>query len=239
MIERPIPLPKLFADTSRISEIEKLLEFGFICGITTNPVIVANEAKSIEPNGYYKDLAKRFPDLPISIQLLDEDVPTLVKQAHTYTTISPNIVIKVPMFGDGRGLTAVSQLVKDDIRVNVTALMNAEQALLVLMAGNGKGPAYLSLFFNRIKDGGGNPQNEIKRSRALVDGLGSNSEIITGSIRRGSDVYEAVVAGTHIVTVQPKVIWEMVHHDKSVEFINQSQEAWENLTKDKITAPKP
>lgn len=227
---KEIEPPKLFADTSKISEIEKLLDLGIIYGITTNPVIVANEAGTIEPDGYYRELARRFPDMPISIQLLDEDVPTLVQQAHRYASFSANIVIKVPMFGDGRGLTVISKLVKEDIKVNVTALMNAEQLLLALLAGDGRGPAYLSLFFNRIRDGGGIPQQEIKKSRILLETIGAKSEILTGSIRHPSDVYEAVLAGTHIVTVTPRLLWQMVEHQQSIKFIQQSQESWNKLT---------
>lgn len=229
-MSKEIELPKLFADTSKIAEIEKLLDLGIIHGITTNPVIVANEAGTVEPDEYYKELAKRFPNVPISIQLLDGDVPTLIQQAHRYSSFSANMVIKVPMFGDGRGLVVISRLVNDDIKVNVTALMNAEQLFLALLAGNSKGPAYLSLFFNRIKDGGGIPQQEIRKSRVLLEAVGSKSEILTGSIRHPSDVYEAVLAGTHIVTVTPKVLWQMVEHQQSVKFIQQSQESWNKLT---------
>lgn len=231
-MERIIELPKIFADTSKISEIERLVGLGIIHGITTNPIIVAQDAEKESPIYQYEQIAKRFPDIPVSIQLLDEDVPTLIKQARQYVTISPNIVIKVPMFGDGRGLAVIAQLSKEGIKTNVTAMVKAEQLLLALIAGRAsptKGPAYLSLFFNRIKDGGGNPQEEIRRSRVLLERVGSKSEIITGSIREEQNVYEAIVAGTHIVTVPPKIIWEMVYHEQSAKFIDQSQKSWEKF----------
>lgn len=231
-MERFNELPKIFADTSKIAEIERLVDLGIICGITTNPIIVAQDAGEKSPIHQYEIIAKRFPDLPVSIQLLDEDVPTLIKQAHEYAAISPNVVIKVPMFGDGRGLAVIAQLAKEGIKTNVTAMMKAEQILLALIAGRAsatRGPAYLSLFFNRIKDGGGNPQKEIHRSKILLESVGSESEIITGSIRQEEDVYEAAVAGTHIVTVPPQIIWGMVHHPQSTKFITQSQESWERL----------
>lgn len=226
-------LPKFFADTSSISEIEKLRSIIPIHGITTNPVIVAAEAGKTNAMSYYKALAERFPALPVSIQLLDEDEETLVKQAHRYASIAPNIVVKVPMFEDGRGLAVISQLVKDGITVNVTALMTAEQLLLAWLAGSNsrnRGPAYLSLFFNRIKDGGGNPQAQIRRSRKLLEQFGSDSEIIVGSIRKPEDVLAAIVSGAHIVTITPSVLWKMIPHAKSTEFIRQSQAAWEEVT---------
>lgn len=233
MVDNP-GLPKFFADTSNISEIERLVSLGIISGITTNPVIVAKEASNAEPITYYEKLAKKFPNLPISIQLFDNTIKTLLKQARVFSSISPNIVVKVPMFGDGRGLTLISKLTQENITINVTALMSAQQLLLALVAGKmapTKGPAYVSLFFNRIKDGGGDPQKEIYDSRTLIEKRGSGSQIIVGSIRKPEDVCEAVLAGAHIVTTPPKILWEMISHPKSLEFIEQSQTSWNELLK--------
>ena len=93
---------KLFADTSKVSELKKLVELGIFKGVTTNPLIVAMEAGDADPKTYYEKLVGEFPDLPISIQLLDEPLDSLLEQARAYASIAPNIVIKVPMFGDGR-----------------------------------------------------------------------------------------------------------------------------------------
>lgn len=215
----------LFADTSKVSELKKLLELGIFHGVTTNPLIVASEAGERDPKTYYEKLVKEFPELPISIQLLDEPVEKLLDQARMYASINPNVVIKVPMFGDGRGLILLTKLTGEGIRVNVTGMMTAEQLLLTLMSK----PSYVSLFFNRIKDGGGNPQKEIENARTLIEKLGSDAEILVGSIRKPEDVREAMIAGGHIITVTPKVFWEMVQHEQSDKFIQQSQEAWEKL----------
>lgn len=232
-------LPKIFADSSKISEIEQLIQLGIIHGITTNPLIVAKEAGNSEPINYYRKLVEEFPELPISIQLLDHDLETLLEEARSFASISPNIVIKVPMFSNGRGLALISQLSSEGIKTNVTGLMKAEQLFLSLLAGKSKGPHYVSLFFNRIKDGGGDPKFEIQRSRKLLDQLSHQAEIIVGSIRQGSDVFEAALAGGNIVTVTPKVIWEMVEHIKTTEFINQCQQSWDELIKSqKIKKPE-
>lgn len=227
--------PKIFADTSSVEEIQKLTKLGIISGITTNPVIVAKEAKNELPDEYYRLLAKNFPDLPISIQLLEDSLENLVSQAHKFAKIAPNIVIKVPMFSDGKGLKVLSVLATEGIPTNVTALMKAEQAFLSLVSGQGKGPQYISLFFNRIKDGGGDPQREITTTKELINKLDSSSEIIAGSIRSGEDVYNAAAFGADIITVTPKVLWEMIEHPKTTEFIAQSQKTWEEfLAKSKV-----
>ena len=222
-------LPKIFADTSSIEEIEALVNLGIVSGITTNPLIVAKEAKEQEPNDYYQKLTKKFPNLPISIQLLDEGLEDLLSQARKYAKIAPNVVVKIPMFSGGKGLKLISTLTQENIPTNVTALMTADQAALSLVAGKGSGPQYVSLFYNRIKDGGGNPEKEIKATREMIDKFGSRAEIIAGSIRSGEDVYKAATFGAHIITVAPKVIWSMIEHPKSAEFISQSQKAWDEF----------
>lgn len=241
-------LPKIFADTSNIEEIEKLVSLDIISGITTNPLIVAKEAKDEKPDTYYLRLVKRFPNLPISIQLLDKSFDELLSDARKFAKISSNIIIKIPMFSDGRGLKLISKLSQEGISTNVTALMTAEQAALALIAGKGKGPQYISLFFNRIKDGGGDPEKEIKKTRKMLEEFSSQSEIIAGSIRSGEDVYNCALYGAHIITVAPKVILSMIDHPKSSEFINQAQKSWDEFLsngekkqiepKRKITLPK-
>jgi len=226
--------PKLFADTSDLNELKSLLGLGIFSGITTNPLIVAREAGKANPSSYYEKIAVSFPNIPVSISLLDEPIEMLIKHAEEYASIAPNVVVKVPMFENGKALIIIRELVTRGIKVNCTALMKKEQTLLTLLAGKtdkSPGPSYISLFFGRIKDFGSNPINEIKRSRDMIDKICPNTEIITGSIRDGSAVFEAIDAGAHIVTVPPKIIWEMIKHPKSSEFIKQSQTEWENYLK--------
>lgn len=251
--ERTGNFPKIFADTSLADEIKKLMELELIDGITTNPIIVAKQIGNEEPESYYKRLTETFPGMPLSIQLLDnrernKRVDILVKEGLDFAKISPDIVIKVPMLGDGRGLAVLAHLSREGIKTNITALMKKEQLLLALLVGRkaGKEPAYVSLFFNRIRDraikpgekpsfdakihGSGNPSIEIRKSRSLIDMLGVNSQIIVGSIRSGDDVFEAVIAGTHIVTIQPEIIEQMIRHNKSDEFSVDSTRDFEKAT---------
>lgn len=243
----------LFADTSNIPEIDELMALGLFTGITTNPLIVAKQAVDAKPSDYYKKLQQRYPNLPISIQLLDEPLEDLLEHAREHASLGPNIVVKVPMFPDRRGLDLLPRLIDENIKTNVTALMSAEQMLAVLNAGEGQGPTYASLFFNRIKDGSGNPVLEIDRSRQLIDKIGSPTKIITGSIRNPKDVFDAFQAGAHILTVPPAIVRQMdiqdayntsyvptktspvtreqIEHPESVRFISESQEAWEDYLK--------
>ena len=222
-------MPQLFLDTANIDDIETLMPWGIFSGITTNPLIF-REVNDVEPISYYQKLAEKYP-IPLSIQLLEGNVETLIEQGKSFASLGSNVVIKVPMFEDGRGIAVLSELTKQGIKVNVTALMNTEQTLLCLLTS--PSPAYVSLFFNRIRDGGGDPHKEITNTRELIEKIGSDAKIIVGSIRTGNDVREAIMAGAHIVTVSPKVLFAMAEHPKSIEFISQSQQAWQDVIKNR------
>ncbi len=227
------PLPKIFADSSNIAEISRLRQLSLISGITTNPIIVAKETDTGDITSYYQRLLDCFPNLPISIQLLDETTKGMISRARTYASLSPQVVIKIPMFGDGKGLEVMQQLVQEGIKTNVTGLVKAEQVKLAVtsaMTARTTGPSYVSLLYGRIADSGGQPEDEISLSRKWLDRYRPETEIITGSIRRGSDVLKADLAGSHIVTVTPKILWEMVQDPQTEKYIQQSQAAWAELS---------
>lgn len=219
--------PKLFADTSNIADINKLMKGGLIDGITTNPVIVAQNAGSDEPVKYYQKLLSEFPDKPVSIQLLDDTVDNMVEQGILFSELGENVIVKVPFLPDIIALEVAKKLHDKKIKTNITALMKSDQALLSMKALAPNGPAYVSLFFNRIRRKG-DPLREIRRTREFIDQFGFKTEIISGSIHSGDDVYDAWMAGSHIVTATPKVIYSMEEDERTMEFINQSRTSWDN-----------
>src|SRR3990167_2203932 len=228
-------LPKYSADTAFLPTLEVLTSWAEIYElITTNPGIFAKELKGVNRDEYFKMLADRFPDLPISLQLPKGDLSYLFEEAVKFSEIAPNIVVKVPMYCDdtldsttenGKALILISRLSDKGIKTNVTALMNAQQAIMSMRAGisGGKEVDYVSLFFNRIKDGGGDPEREIQNLRAYIDKFGLSTQIIVGSIRDRNDVTQSEMAGAHIVTIPPKIIKSMVYDAQSVIFIDQCQ----------------
>lgn len=221
-------IPKLFADTSNISDISKLSKGGLVDGITTNPVIVAQNAGTEDPIKYYQKLIQEFPDKPISIQLLDDIVENMIEQGLMFSELGENIVIKVPFLPNIVALEVAKRLHEKKIKTNITALMNADQAVLSMKALAPIGPTYVSLFFNRIRRAG-DPLREIKRAREFIDKFGFQTQIISGSIHSGNDVIDAWMAGSHIVTATPKVVYSMEEDDRTMEFINQSRSAWDDF----------
>lgn len=233
--------PKLFADTSNVEEIKKLNAAGLMDGITTNPVIVAQNAGSEDPVKYYQKLIAEFPDKAVSIQLLDDTVNNMVEQGLMFSELGENVVIKVPFLPNMVALEVAKKLHDKKIKTNITALMKSDQAILSMKALNPLGPAYVSLFFNRIKRKG-DPLREISRTREFIDRFGFNTEIISGSIHSGDDVIDAWISGSHIVTATPKIIYSMEEDERTVEFINQSRQAWNDFiskTKSRKTTISP
>ncbi len=213
---------EIFLDTANVDEIKAILPWGVISGVTTNQKIFSTE-KYIN----FKDRVMEILSLvngPISIEITkttgtDEE---LIAEAKDYAGWGKNIVIKIPMWGDGRGLRIASKLKALGIKTNVTCLMSTNQVMLAAKVG----ATYASLFFNRIKDSQANPVKVIQESRAIIEESNSPTKIIVGSIRKPDDVREAVVAGAHIMTIPYKILTQMPYHAKTEETIKEFDEAW-------------
>ncbi|OGY12955.1 MAG: hypothetical protein A3A58_01195 [Candidatus Blackburnbacteria bacterium RIFCSPLOWO2_01_FULL_41_27] len=233
-VENP-QISKYFADTALIPEISALMDLGLFSGVTTNPSIIAREAGGRDPHTYILEIASTFPEVPVSAQILKGELIDLVEIAMKVASIAPNIVVKIPAFcdlrgiagtEDGKALRLIALLKREDVKKNITALMSAEQAICYIMAGHraGREVEYVSLFFNRIKDGQGDPCLEIENTRDFIEKYGLATEIIVGSIRNKEDIREAQMAGAHIVTIPPSVFWQkVISHPQSQRFIDQAE----------------
>lgn len=217
---------EIFLDTASVKEIKDILPWGIISGVTTNQKIFLKE-KGVN----FKDRVLEILSLvdgPLSVELTkttgsDED---LVEEAREYSSWDPkNVVIKVPMFGDGRGLRIVNRLREENIKTNMTCMMTANQVLLSTKAG----ATYASIFFNRVKDSGGDAVKVVEESRHMIDAGGFATRIIVGSIRKPEDVNEATIAGAHIITVPYKILVQMPYHWKTEETIKEFDKAWQEF----------
>jgi transaldolase len=213
---------EIFLDTANVEEIKAILPWGIISGVTTNQKIFLAE-KGIN----FKDRIMEILNLvngPLSIELAKtgETDKDLIEEAREYAGWGSNIVIKVPMWGDGRGLRIASKLKELGIKTNITCLISTNQILLAAKAG----ATYASLFFNRVRDAKEDPVKVIKESKRIIDESGFSTRIIVGSIRKPEDVNEAVVAGAHIVTIPYKILVQMPFHWKTEETIKEFDQAW-------------
>lgn len=214
----------IFLDTGKINDIEKYLRMGILRGVTTNPTILLKEGVT----GGFDQVKKRSIEIaglihpyPLSTEVTTNDRKGMVEQAREIAGWAENIVVKVPVHGpEGEldNLEAVHELeTKHKVKVNVTAMMSAQQCLLAAMAG----ATYVSLFGGRVNNMGYNTIGEIKILRKLLDDFQLGAKIIMGSSREVLNVVEWLHAGAHIVTVAPGLIQGMLVHPYTKETVRQ------------------
>ena len=215
---------EIFLDTANIEEIKEILSWGVMRGLTTNQKIFLNE-KGVN----FETQVKKILDLvdgPVSIEAPACDAEGIIKSAREYAKWNKKkVVIKIPMLANGDGVKAAYLLEKEGIKTNVTAMMNVNQTMLAAAAG----ATYASLFFNRIRDGGVDPIEVVKQSRAFIDEGDYKTKLIVGSIRKPNDVIEIASANPHVITIPYKIMKQMPFHEKTVETLKEFDKAWEEF----------
>ena len=211
---------KLFIDTANVEEIREANDLGVVCGVTTNPSLIAKEGK------VFKDVVTEITSIvdgPISAEVIALEADKMVAEALELAKIHKNIVIKIPMTADG--LKTVKQLSAKGIHTNVTLIFSPAQALLAARAG----ASYVSPFVGRLNDISSDGNKLIEAIAAMFDIHGINTEIIAASIRSPEDVVDAALAGAHIATVPYKVICQMICHPLTDAGIARFLKDWESV----------
>ena len=196
---------KFFIDTANVEEIRKANDMGIICGVTTNPSLIAKEGRDF--NQVIAEIAS-IVDGPISgeVKATTTDAEGMIKEGRDIAAIHPNMVVKIPMTVEG--LKAVKVLHAEGIKTNVTLIFSAAQALLAARAG----ATYVSPFLGRLDDismPGIDLINEITEIFMMHD---IQTEIIAASIRNPIHVIDCAKAGADIATVPYKVLEQMTRH---------------------------
>ncbi|MFA6984133.1 MAG: fructose-6-phosphate aldolase, partial [Sedimentibacter sp.] len=203
-------------------EIKKANDMGVICGVTTNPSLIAKEGRIFE------DVVREITDIvdgPISAEVISLDSEGMIKEAIELSKIHKNIIIKLPMTAEG--LKAVKGLSKEKIKTNVTLVFSAGQALLAAKAG----ATYVSPFVGRLDDIGNNGMNIIKEIVEIFRNYEIDTEIIAASIRHPMHVIEAARLGCHIATIPYKVIMQLTKHPLTDKGIDQFLKDWDTVPK--------
>lgn len=211
---------KLFIDTANIDEIKEVSEWGVICGVTTNPSLIAREGRVFEE--VVKEITG-IVDGPISAEVISLDSEGMLKEARELAKIHPNIIIKVPMTKDG--LKAVKVLTSEGIKTNVTLIFSANQALLAARAG----ASYVSPFVGRLDDIGSEGMILVQDVADIFAIHGIETEIISASIRHPMHVTESAKAGADIATIPYKVFEQMLAHPLTNSGIDGFLKDWEGL----------
>lgn len=210
---------KLFIDTANIDEIREANDLGVICGVTTNPSLIAKEGRDFKT---VIDEITQIVDGPISAEVVSLDADSMVEEAIPLAQMNKNIVIKIPMTPDG--LKAVKRLSAMGIRTNVTLIFSASQALLAARAG----ASYVSPFLGRLDDINCDGMTLIDDITQIFNLHGIETEIICASIRNPNHVTEAAKLGADIATVPYKVIMQMAKHPLTDAGIEKFLKDWES-----------
>ena len=196
---------KFFIDTANIDEIRKANDMGVICGVTTNPSLIAKEGRDV-----YEVVAEiaSIVDGPISgeVKATTTDAEGMIAEGREIAKIHPNMVVKIPMTVEG--LKACKVLSQEGIKVNMTLIFTANQALLCARAG----AAFVSPFLGRLDDISVRGTDLISEVAEIFNIHNIQTEIIAASIRHPMHVTDCALAGADIATVPYKVIEQMTHH---------------------------
>ena len=196
---------KFFIDTANVDDIKLANDLGVICGVTTNPSLIAKEGRD------FKEVIKEITEIvdgPISgeVKVTTTCWKDMVEEAREIAKIHPNMVVKIPMTEDG--LRAVKILKQEGIKTNVTLIFSANQALLAARAG----ATYVSPFLGRLDDISHNGLILIEEIVEIFSNNDIDAEIIAASVRNPIHVAECAKMGCDIATVPYSVIKQMIKH---------------------------
>lgn len=196
---------KFFIDTAEVEEIRSANDMGIICGVTTNPSLIAKSGRDF--GAVIQEIAS-IVDGPISgeVKATSTTAEEMIAEGRTIAAIHPNMVVKVPMTEEG--LKACKVLSSEGIKVNMTLIFSANQALLAARAG----ASYVSPFIGRIDDISMSGMDLIRNIAEILSYTDLQTEIIAASVRNPVHVTECALAGADIATVPYKVLIQMIHH---------------------------
>lgn len=252
----------LFIDSVNLEEIKKWNETGIIDGVTTNQyVMVRDGLRAKEVNKVIKAISLEMKTRPVCIELTDskKSPQDMVEEAKRLNEMGPNIIVKVPIIPDTtKSLLVIKKLAKANIAVNATLMMTFEQLIMAMLATRlCKRTSFVSLFWGRtIEDHvkyrsrsdfmakyprvglespvNSEPKNIVTAASVfLKEGNYKNPKIIVGSIRTAAMVGEAFAAGANIVTATPEILSSMLFSQRTIETMQQFDDAWKTLQRTK------
>src|SRR5258706_3445577 len=209
---------KLFIDSGNIKDIETLVSIGIIDGVTTNPSLLAKEP------GDYKQNLKRIYDIvkgPVSGEVVSTDFAGMMREGHDIAKIDQHMIVKVPLTRDG--IKACKTLSGEGIRVNVTLVFSAAQALLAAKAG----ATFVSPFVGRLDDVATNGMELIGEIVQIYGNYDFKTEVLVASCRHPIHVVEAARMGADICTCPAAVIDQLFNHPLTTIGLEKFLRDWE------------
>jgi transaldolase len=211
---------KLFLDTGNLKDIETLAAIGIIDGITTNPSLLAKEP------GDFRENLKRICAIvngPVSGEVVATDFAGMLREGRDIAGLDPRMVVKVPLTRDG--IRACKTLSGEGIKVNVTLVFTAGQALLAAKAG----ASFVSPFVGRLDDVATNGMELIREIVDIFDNYEFPTEVLVASCRHPIHIIEAARMGADICTCPPAVIDQLFNHPLTTIGLEKFLKDWEKV----------
>ena len=194
---------RLFIDTANTDHIRQANDLGVICGVTTNPSLIAKEGRD------FVEVVKEITEIvdgPISAEVISMEAEGMLKEAEELVKIHKNIVIKIPMCAEG--LKAASKMSKKGIKTNVTLIFSAQQALLAARAG----ATYVSPFVGRLDDVSESGVGLIKEIVDVYNYYGFATQVLAASIRHTRHIIDCLKVGADVATCPLSAIKGLLNH---------------------------
>ena len=208
---------RFFLDTANVDHIKEANEMGVICGVTTNPSLVAKEGRDF--NEVIKEITS-IVDGPISGEVVAEDAQGMIKEGREIAAIHKNMIVKIPMTAEG--LKATKVLSKEGIKTNVTLIFSVTQALLAANAG----ATYVSPFLGRIDDISMDGMELVRNIADIFAIHGIETEIIAASVRNPIHVIQAALAGANISTIPYSLVLQMIKNTLTDQGLEKFKADW-------------
>ncbi|WP_294351487.1 fructose-6-phosphate aldolase [uncultured Clostridium sp.] len=210
---------RLFLDTANVEYIKEANEMGVICGVTTNPSLIAKEGRDF--NEVIKEITE-IVDGPISGEVISEDAKGMIEEGRKIAAIHKNMIVKIPMTAEG--LKATKVLANEGIKINVTLIFSVNQALLAANAG----ATYVSPFLGRIDDISMNGMDLVRNIAEIFRVHKISTKIIAASVRNPLHVIEAARAGADIATVPYNLVQQMIKHPLTDQGLEKFKKDWQD-----------
>jgi transaldolase len=211
---------KFFLDTANLDEIREAVSTGILDGVTTNPSLIAREG-----NDFEDQLIKicSIVDGPVSAEVVSLDAEGMVAEGRNLAAVHPNVVVKCPFTLEG--LKATKKLSDENIRVNVTLIFSAPQAIMAAKAG----ASYVSPFVGRLDDISQEGMSLVADIVTIFDNYDYSTEVLTASIRGPMQIVEAARLGADICTLPFKVFLQLMKHPLTDSGLQQFLKDWEKM----------
>lgn len=210
---------KIFLDTGNLDEIRQASDLGVVDGVTTNPTLAAKEGRPFRE--LILEMCGLLRDGVVNAEVVSPDTERMLREARELASWHPNIVVKVPMTREG--VRALHVLHGEGIRVNVTLVFSAAQALIVAKAG----AYFVSPFLGRLDDIAENGLDVLREILDIYRVQNFSTQVLAASLRHPIHVVEAAKMGTHIGTMPFKVFEQLFKHPLTDRGLDAFIKDWE------------